>query len=145
MLIFKVGKREAFMNLRQQQKAIRKGLDPMELKEMFISHVNLERNLLYLSATPVHGPILRNVNPVRNTDISVGSVIDGTIVYIDDCGFIFKTKNEQTYYVHKSMWGEFNSNSFKKGDRVKALKVAYDYQHHKHVWSILSIQDSGHE
>lgn len=145
MLIFKVGKREAFMNLRQQQKVIRKGLDPMELKAMFISHVNLERNLLYLSATPVHGPILRNVNPVRNTDISVGSVVDGIIVHIDDCGFIFKTKNEQTYYVHKSMWGEFNSNSFKKGDRVKALKVAYDYQHHKHVWSILSIQDSGHE
>lgn len=52
-LVFKVGERKAFMNLRQQQKALKKGLKPKKLEEMYISCVNQERNLLYLSAFPV--------------------------------------------------------------------------------------------
>ena len=53
MLLFKVGNIEAFMNLRQQQKARKNKKSPLELKELFVSCVNPERGLLYLSSRPL--------------------------------------------------------------------------------------------
>ena len=53
MLLFKVGNIEAFMNLRQQQKARKNKKNPLELKELFVSCVNPERGLLYLSSRPL--------------------------------------------------------------------------------------------
>ena len=54
MLIFRVGKREAFMNFRQQQKAARLGLQPINMTEMYFSFINMEKGLLYLSAIPTN-------------------------------------------------------------------------------------------
>ncbi|WP_315516865.1 DUF6035 family protein [Hoylesella shahii] len=53
MLLFKVGNIEAFMNLRQQQKARKIKKNPPELKELFVSCVIPERGLLYLSSKPL--------------------------------------------------------------------------------------------
>lgn len=140
MLIFKVGKREAFMNLRQQQKAIKNGLKPKEIDEMFFSHVNSERGLLYLSATPVKGPTSKKTVIVNDTDIALGTIIEGVVVHTDKNYIIIKSEEGQTAYINRSMYGEYYSmTAFMKGQNVKVEKVGFDDKHNKHVWKILSV------
>lgn len=139
MLIFKVGKREAFMNLRQQQKAIKNGLKPKEINEMFFSHVNFERGLLYLSATPVKGPASKKTVIVNDTDIALGTIVEGVVVHTDRNYIIIKSENEQTAYIHRSTWGDYSMTEFYKGQRVRIEKIGFDDKHNKHVWKILSV------
>lgn len=139
MLIFKVGKREAFMNLRQQQKAIKNGLKPKEINEMFFSHANSERGLLYLSATPVKGPASKKTVIVNDTDIALGTIIEGPIVHTDRNHIIIKSENEETAYIHHSTWGDYSMTEFNKGQMVKIEKIGFDDEHNKHVWKILSV------
>jgi hypothetical protein len=140
MLIFKVGKREAFMNLRQQQKAIKKGLKPKEISEMYFSHVNSERGLLYLSATPVKGHASKNMVIIKDTDIALGTIVEGVVVHTDRNYIIIKSEDGQTAYINRSMYGEYYSmTAFMKGQNVKVEKVGFDAKHNKHVWKILSV------
>ena len=140
MLIFKVGKREAFMNLRQQQKAIKNGLNPKETNEMYFSHVNPERGLLYLSVTPVKGPTSKKTVIVNDTDIALGTIVEGVVVHTDRNYIIIKSEDGQTAYINKSMYGEYYSmTAFIKGQNVKVEKVGFDDKHNKHVWKILSV------
>ena len=138
MMIFKVGKREAFMNLRQQQKATKNGLNPAKMSEMYISHANAERNLLYLSATPVKGPVAKTMT-VLNSEIPLGTVFEGTVVHTDKNYIIIKSDNGNTAYIHRSTWGEYAMYSFNKNQRVRAEKVGFDDEHNKHIWKILSV------
>lgn len=139
MLIFKVGNREAFMNLRQQQKAVKNGLKPMELTQMYFSHANEDKNLLYLSATPVKAIAVKQQIGVKDSDIPIGSVIEGSIVYLDKNSFIIKSEDDQTAYLHRSTWGEYSMEQFHKGQMVKVEKIGFDDKHNKHVWKILSV------
>lgn len=140
MLIFKVGKREAFMNIRQQQKAIKNGLKPKEINEMFFSHVNPDRGLLYLSATPVKGPASKKKVIVNDTDIALGTIVEGVVVHTDKNYIIIKSEDGQTAYINRSMYGEYYSmTAFMKGQNVKVEKVGFDDKHNKHVWKILSV------
>ncbi|MBO5579768.1 MAG: hypothetical protein J5952_05055 [Prevotella sp.] len=139
MLIFKVGKREAFMNIRQQQKAIKKGIKPKDINEMYISHVNAERGLLYLSSTPVKGPIFHKTVNVNDTDIALGTIFEGSVVHVDSNYIIIKSENERTAYVHRSTWGNYSITDFNKGQMVRVEKIGFDYKYNKHVWKILSV------
>lgn len=140
MLIFKVGKREAFMNLRQQQKAIKKGLKPKEISEMYFSHVNSERGLLYLSATPVKGHASKKTVIISDADIALGTIIEGVVVHTDKNYIIIKSEDGQTAYINRSMYGDYYSmTAFMKGQNVKVEKVGFDAKHNKHVWKILSV------
>lgn len=140
MLIFKVGKREAFMNLRQQQKAIKKGFKPKDINEMYFSHVNPERGLLYLSATPVKGPTSRKKENVSDSDIALGTILEGVVVHTDKNFIIIKSEDGQTAYINRSMYGDYYSmTAFMKGQNVKVEKVGFDVKHNKHVWKILSV------
>ena len=139
MLIFKVGNREAFMNLRQQQKATKNGLKPTELTQMYFSHANEDKNLLYLSATPVKIILAKQQIDVKDSDIPIGSVIEGCVVHVDKNSFIIKSENGQTAYLHRSTWGEFSMEQFNKGQMVKAEKTGFDSSHKKHIWKILSV------
>lgn len=139
MLIFKVGNREAFMNLRQQQKAIKNGLKPTELTQMYFSHANQDKNLLYLSATPVKAIVVKQKMDVNDTDIPVGSIVEGSVVHVDKNSFIIKSENGQTAYLHRSTWGEYSMDQFNKGQMVKVEKIGFDNEHRKHIWSILSV------
>lgn len=140
MLIFKVGKREAFMNLRQQQKAIKNGLKPKEITEMYFSHVNPERGLLYLSATPVKGPASKKTVIISDSDIALGTIIEGVVVHTDKNYIIIKSENGQTAYINRSMYGDYYSmTAFMKGQNVKVEKVGFDAKHNKHVWKILYV------
>ncbi|MBR5653192.1 MAG: WG repeat-containing protein [Prevotella sp.] len=139
MLIFKVGNREAFMNLRQQQKAAKNGLKPMELTQMYFSHANEDKNLLYLSATPVKTVAAKHQIEVKDSDIPIGSVIEGSIAHVDKNSFIIKTEDNQTAYLHRSTWGEYSMEQFNKGQMVKVEKTGFDSIHNKHVWKILAV------
>ena len=139
MLIFKVGNREAFMNLRQQQKAIKNGLKPTELTQMYFSHANQDKNLLYLSATPVKAIFVNQKMDVNDTDIPVGSIVEGSVVHVDKNSFIIKSEDGQTAYLHHSTWGEHSMNKFNKGQMVKVEKTGFDDKHKKHIWKILSV------
>ena len=140
MLIFQVGNREAFMNLRQQQKAIKNGLKPTELTQMYYSHVNKEKNLLYLSATPVKALVGKQQMGTKDSDIQVGSIIEGSVVHVDKNYFIIKSEKGQTAYINRAMYGEYYSNTaFIKGQNVRVEKVGFDSKHNKHVWKILSV------
>jgi hypothetical protein len=140
MLIFKIGNREAFMNLRQQQKAAKNGLKPMELTQMYFSHVNKEKNLLYLSATPVKALVGKQQMDTKDSDIQVGSIIEGSVVHVDKNSFIIKSEKGQTAYINRAMYGEYYSNTaFIKGQNVRVEKVGFDSKHNKHVWKILSV------
>lgn len=139
MLIFRVGNREAFMNLRQQQKATKNGLKPMELTQMYFSHANDEKNLLYLSATPVKAIAAKQQIDVKDSDIPTGSVLEGSVVHVDKNSFIIKSEDGQTAYLHRSTWGEYSMEQFNKGQMVKVEKTGFDSIHNKHVWKILSV------
>ena len=139
MLIFKVGNREAFMNLRQQQKAVKNGLKPMELTQMYFSHANEDKKLLYLSATPVKTLTSKLQVEVKDSDVPIGSVIEGSIVHVDKNSFIIKSEDGQTAYLHCSTWGEYSMEQFNKGQMVKVEKIGFDDKHNKHVWKILSV------
>lgn len=139
MLIFKVGNREAFMNLRQQQKAANNGLKPAGMTHMYFSHANQDKNLLYLSATPVKAIVVKQKMDVNDTDIPVGSIVEGSVVHVDKNSFIIKSENGQTAYLHRSTWGEYSMDQFNKGQMVKVEKIGFDDEHRKHIWSILSV------
>lgn len=140
MLIFKIGNREAFMNFHQQQKAAKNGLKPVEMTHMYFSHVNGEKNLLYLSATPVKALVAKQKIETKDSDIPVGSIVEGSIVHVDKNSFIIKSEDGQTAYVNRSMYGEYYSNTaFIKGQNVRVEKVGFDSKHNKHVWKILSV------
>lgn len=139
MLIFKVGNREAFMNLRQQQKAAKNGLKSAEMTHMYFSHANQDKNLLYLSATPVKAIVVKQKMDVNDTDIPVGSIVEGSVVHVDKNSFIIKSEDGQTAYLHRSMWGEYSMEQFNKGQRVRVEKIGFDDKHNKHIWKILSV------
>ena len=139
MLIFQVGNREAFMNLRQQQKAIKNGLKPTELTQMYFSYANKEKNLLYLSATPVKAMVGKQQMDTKDSDIQVGSIIEGSVVHVDKNSFIIKSEKGQTAYLHRSTWGEYAMSAFNKGQMVRVEKTGFDSIHNKHVWKILSV------
>lgn len=139
MLIFKVGNREAFMNLRQQQKAIKNGLKPTELKQMYISHANEDKNLLYLSATPVKTIADKLQIEVKDSDIPIGNVIEGIVVHVDKNSFIIKSEDGQTAYLHRTTLGEYSIEKFNKGQKVTVEKAGFDDKHKKHIWKILSV------
>lgn len=139
MLIFKVGEREAFMNFRQQTKAIDKGLKVENLQNMYVSYVNLERQLLYLSATPVKAvpPML----VVSDADYAIGEKHIGKIVKIVASGLIVRLDNEKVTYVHNNMFGEY-SGEFKIGQSLSLEKIGFDKRNNKHIWRILALIDS---
>lgn len=139
MLIFRVGSKEALMNLRQQQKARKASVNPDEASEMYISFVNLERDLLYLSATPVKGSVPKKEVVVNDSDIALGTIVEGSVVHTDRNYIIIKSENEQTAYIHRSTWGEYSMTEFNKGQRVRVEKIGFDDKHNKHVWKILSV------
>lgn len=139
MFIFRVGNKEALMNLRQQQKARKANLNPNELTEMYISFVNLERELLYLSATPVKGIVPKKEVVVKDSDIVLGSIVEGSVVHTDRNCIIIKSEDEQTVYIHRSTWGEYSMTEFNNVQRVRIEKIGFDDKHNKHVWKILSV------
>jgi hypothetical protein len=139
MLIFKVGSMEALMNLRQQQKARRLNVNPNDATEMYISFVNLERELIYLSATPVKGSVPKKDVVINDSDIALGTIVEGSIVHTDKNCIIIKTENNQTAYIHRSTWGEYSMSRFNKGQMVRVEKIGFDNKHNKHVWKILSV------
>jgi predicted nucleic acid-binding Zn-ribbon protein len=139
MLIFRIGSKEALMNLRQQQKARKANVNPDEASEMYISFVNLERDLLYLSATPVKGTISKKEVVVNDSDIALGTIVEGSVVHTDKNYIIIKSENEQTAYVHRSMWGDYSMTEFNKGQLVRVEKIGFDNKYNKHVWKILSV------
>ena len=138
MLIFRIGSKEALMNLRQQQKARKANVNLDETLEMYISFVNLERDLLYLSATPVKGTVSKKEVVANDSDIALGTIVEGSVVHTDKNYIILKSENEQTAYIHRSTWGEYSMKQFNKGQRVKIEKTGFDNKHNKHVWKILS-------
>ncbi len=137
--IFKVGNSEALMNIRQQQKAIKKGLQPETLSEMYFSHVNMERCLLYLSATPVIIKEPKQQVEIKDSDFEVGEFFEGTVFYIDKTAIVIKNEDGRTAYIHYSMWSEYSIADFKKGQIIKVVKIGFDDIHKKHIWSILSV------
>lgn len=139
MLIFKVGDREAFMNLRQQQKATKNGLKPTELTQMYFSHANEDKNLLYLSAIPVKTLAAKQQIEIKDSDIPIGSIIEGSIIHVDKNSFIIKSEEGQTAYLHRSTWGEYSMEQFNKGQMVKVEKIGFDSLYKKHIWKIISI------
>lgn len=68
-LIFAVGGRIAFMNIRQQQKASKLGFKPVRMDKAYISFINLERELLYLSVKPIKGVSPTEKTIVKDEDI----------------------------------------------------------------------------
>lgn len=139
MLIFRIGSKEALMNLRQQQKARKANVNLDETSEMYISFVNLERDLLYLSATPVKGTVSKKEVVVNDSDIALGTIVEGSVVHIDRNYIIIKTEDEQTAYIHRSTWGDYSMTEFSKGQMVRIEKIGFDDKHNKHVWKILSV------
>ena len=139
MLIFKVGSKEALMNVRQQQKARKIKVIPREATEMYISFTIIERNLLYLSATPVKGPVSKKSVETKDTDFALGTVIEGSIVRVDRNYIIIKSDYEQAAYIHRFTWGDYSMDQFNKGQMVKVEKIGFDGRHKKHIWKILSV------
>lgn len=137
MLIFNIGRRKAFMNIRQQQKAKENGMDPKAITEAYISFVNPEKNLLYLSAIPIKVTSTDTKN-VLDSDIPLGTVADGMVSYVGMDYIILKSEKIGKIYVHKSMYGQYKK--FSKGDNIQIRKTGFDIKHNKHNWEIISIK-----
>ena len=106
---------------------------------MYFSHANEDKNLLYLSATPVKTLVAKQQTEVKDSDIPIGSIIEGNVVHVDKNSFIIKSEDGQTAYLHRSTWGEYSMEQFNKGQMVKVEKTGFDSSHKKHIWKILSV------
>ena len=110
------------------------------MTHMYFSHANEDKNLLYLSATPVKALVGKQQMGTKDSDIQVGSIIEGSVVHVDKNYFIIKSEKGQTAYINRAMYGEYYSNTaFIKGQNVRVEKVGFDSKHNKHVWKILSV------
>ncbi len=115
------------------------GLKPMEMTQMYFSHANEDKNLLYLSATPVKPIVSKQEIEIKDSVIPMGSVVEGSVVHIDKNSFIIKSEDGQTAYLHRSTWGEYSMKQFNKGQMVRVEKAGFDNEHKKHVWKTLSV------
>lgn len=137
MMIFSVGQRLAFMNLRQRQKAMKKGINPKAMKKAYISFANSERNLLYLSAIPVKS-LSQATKEVKDSDMAVGTMFEGEVSHMDNMSIIIKSSDGKTAYIHKNILGELSLSEFHKGQKLKVEKTGFDAIHKKHIWKILA-------
>lgn len=137
MLVFKVGEREAFMNIRQQQKAKNVGLEVENLSEMYVSYVNLERQLLYLSVVPVR-PIPTDIS-YSDLDYVVGEKYSGTILRKNLYGLIVKFGDGKSVFLHQNTLGNYSLADFNNGQLLELEKIGYDRKYGKHIWKILSM------
>lgn len=137
MLIFKVGKREAFMNVRQQQKAFKLGLQPQNMVELYFSFINMERSLLYLSAVPVKGN--KQQVEVIDQNIPLGATYVGNVVSKRRNGIIIQTVKGQTIFLHDSTWGKYTVNELERSKSITVEKIGYNQSHNKHIWKITAV------
>lgn len=134
MMIFKIGSKEALMNLRQQQKARMSNINLEEIKDMYVSFVNIERNLLYLSALPIK-PF--DKNSYYSSKYTIGDEFVGTAEIAKDFGWIFKLETGATILLHRNMVSEDFFNNIKKGMELKLRKKSYDEKHKKDIWEVV--------
>ena len=137
MLIFKLGKREALMNLRQQNKARNLGLQPQNMKELYFSFVNVERSLLYLSAVPVRGE--KQQIKIEDKDIPFGTIYTGRFLYKKRDGVIIHALNGTKIFLHSSNLGKYAVEELEKSKSITLKKIGYDQFYKKHIWEIISI------
>lgn len=137
MLIFKLGKREALMNLRQQNKARNLGLQPQNMKELYFSFVNVERSLLYLSAVPVRGE--KQQIKIEDKDIPFGTIYTGRFLYKKKDGVIIRGLNGIKIFLHSSNLGKYTVEELEKSKSITLKKIDYDQFYKKHIWEIISI------
>lgn len=137
MLIFKLGKREALMNLRQQNKARNLGLQPQNMKELYFSFVNVERSLLYLSAVPVRGE--KQQIKIEDKDIPFGTIYTGRFLYKKKDGVIIRALNGIKIFLHSSNLGKYMVEELEKSKSITLKKIGYDQFYKKHIWEIISI------
>ena len=137
MLIFKLGKREALMNLRQQNKARNLGLQPQNMKELYFSFVNVERSLLYLSAVPVRGE--KQQIKIEDKDIPFGTIYTGRFLYKKKDGVIIRALNGIKIFLHSSNLGKYTVEELEKSKSITLKKIGYDQFYKKHIWEIISI------
>lgn len=137
MLIFKLGKREAFMNFRQQNKARNLGLQPQNMKELYFSFVNVERSLLYLSAIPVRGE--KQQIKIEDKDIPFGTTYTGRFLYKMRDGVIIRALNGTKIFLHSSNLGKYTVEELEKSKSITLKKIGYDQFYKKHIWEIISI------
>lgn len=136
MLIFKIGEREAFMNLRQQQKALKSGLVPEKMTEMYISHVNKEKGLIYLSPHQI-----KAYREVIDADYPLGVNIEGRISAILHSGIILENPNNNTgIYIHYKALKGHSIKDYKKGQLIRVQKIGFDTFYKKHLWKIIEIK-----
>ena len=83
-----------------------------------------------------HGPTPLKT---KGIDVALGTIIEGSVVHTDKNYIIIKSENEQTAYIHRSMWGEYSMSRFNKGQMVRVEKIGFDNKHNKPVWKILSV------
>ena len=62
------------MNLRQQQKAAKKRIETMEMTQMYFSHANQDKNLLYLVRLQLRLLVGKTTKWILKTPISLSEV-----------------------------------------------------------------------
>ncbi len=137
MLIFKLGKREAFMNVRQQKKALRLGLQPQEMKELYLSFVNTERSLLYLSAIPIKKE--KQQMEIEDRTIPLGTICIGKLLDKKKNGVIIQTLEGETIFLHNSTLGKYTLEELENSKSITLKKIGYNQYFSKHIWKITSV------
>ena len=137
MLIFKLGKREAFMNVRQQKKALRLGLQPQEMKELYLSFVNTERSLLYLSAIPIKKE--KQQMEIEDRTIPLGTTCIGKLLDKKKNGVIIQTLEGETIFLHNSTLGKYTLEELENSKSITLKKIGYNQYFSKHIWEITSV------
>ena len=137
MLIFRVGSKDALMNSRQQQKARKANVKPNEATEMYISYVNIERGLLYLSALPLQS--LKLQNSQSSTLYILGQEYSGVVKKRREFGWIIELESGFTVLVHKNMISEDIYDRITQGEHITLRKTGYDEAHKKDIWEIVRI------
>lgn len=137
--VFSVGDRKALMNINQQNKARKQGITPTQMKEAYISFVNPDRGLLYLSAAPIHNFNKTSKLQVADSDFPKGARLEVEVIKGDNSGVVVKSGNDKTLYLHRSMWGGHDLSFFTKGKKLLIEKTGFDIKNNKHIWRILDI------
>lgn len=112
---------------------------PLELTQMYLSHANEVKNMLYLSTTSFKLIVFKQEIGVIDSDIPIGSVVEGNVVLVDKNPIIIKSEKGQTAYLHRSIWGEYLMEQFNKGQIAEVEKTGFNSRYNKHVWKFLAV------
>ena len=135
--IFRVGKREALMNIYQKRNCRKSGIDPKFATKLFLSHVNLDKGPLYLSGRLATGDAEKH-RVEKEDDFEFGETVDGSVKGVVHYGLFVQVDGKVvSVLVHKNYFTTQKISNFEVGQRLTIRKIGFDKEVNHGIWVVV--------